>query len=453
MQSMTIISPNGHLGFAPIKTESYWLGVEARPNYIAADSGSDDVGPVPLGSDTSTSPLAWQTHDLEVMLIGSRRIGVPMIIGSAGDTGTNSRVDLYVSIIRDLAKKHNLPSFKLGWYHSEVPKDRVAAAIAHGEEITGLDGRPPLSESELAATDRIVAMAGVHPYLSLLQQGADVIIGGRSSDCAVFAAPAIHHGFPEALAYYLGKVLECASFCAEPYGAKETVLGEITAEDVRVTAMSPSQRCTIASVAGHAMYERSNPFYEYVAGGLLDMSECNYEQVAEKTVRVTGPRFHQAEQFRVKLEGSGKVGERYVGLVGVRDPYSVAHIDQMIDWAKAQVKERFGEAGYELHYTVYGRDGVMGAMEPNRNRPAHEVAVLVQGIAPTKHMAEEVCLIGTRQMFYARLPEVKGTAGSVAFPLDEVMQASPAYRWTVNHTMAVPNGLDLFPTHIATVGA
>ena len=113
---MTIISPNGHLGFAPIKTESYWLGVEARPNYIAADSGSDDVGPVPLGSDTSTSPLAWQTHDLEVMLIGSRRIGVPMIIGSAGDTGTNSRVDLYVSIIRDLAKKHKLPPFKLGWY-------------------------------------------------------------------------------------------------------------------------------------------------------------------------------------------------------------------------------------------------------------------------------------------------------------------------------------------------
>ena len=265
--------------------------------------------------------------------------------------------------------------------------------------------------------------------------------------------PRPSHGLPEALADHLGKVLQCASFCAEPYGAKETVLGEITAEDVRVTAMSPSQRCTIASVAGHAMYERSNPFYEYVAGGLLDMSECNYEQVAEKTGRVTGPRFHQAEQFRVKLEGSGKVGERYVGLVGVRDPYSVAHIDQMIDWAKAQVKERFGEAGYELHYTVYGRDGVMGAMEPNRNRPAHEVAVLVQGIAPTKHMAEEVCLIGTRQMFYARLPEVKGTAGSVAFPLDEVMQASPAYRWTVNHTMAVPNGLDLFPTHIATVGA
>jgi len=47
---------------------------------------------------------------------------------------------------------------------------------------------------------------------------------------------------------------------------------------------------------------------------------------------------------------------------------------------------------------------------------------------------------------------VKGTAGSVAFPLDEVMHASAAYRWTVNHTFAVPNGLTLHPLHMAEVG-
>ena len=130
-----------------------------------------------------------------------------------------------------------------------------------GERVLGLDAHKDLTEAELDATERIVAMAGVHPFIELLKQGADVIIGGRSSDSCVFAAPAIHHGFPEAQAYYLGKVLECASFCAEPYGGKETVLGEVTAEDVRVTAMHPDQRCTVASVAGHAMYERSNPVF------------------------------------------------------------------------------------------------------------------------------------------------------------------------------------------------
>jgi hypothetical protein len=453
MQSLRIICPNGHLGFAPTREESFRLGVAARPDYIAADSGSDDVGPIPLGSDTSTSPLAWQRHDLELMLLASRELKVPMIIGSAGDTGANSRVDLYVRIIRELAEKHCLPAFKLGYFYSELPKEELRRRMHAGEVVAGLEGHRDLTESELDATERIVAMAGVHPFIELLRQGADVIIGGRSSDSCVFAAPAIHHGFPESQAYYLGKVLECASFCAEPYGGKETVLGTITREAVEVTAMHPAQRCTVASVAGHAMYERSNPFYEYVAGGTLDMAQCHYEQVAEKTTRITGAQFKPAAEFRVKLEGAGKVGERYVGMVGIRDPYTIAHVDQVIAWARDKVRERFGDTGYELHYTVYGRDGIMGELEPLRDRPAHELAILVQAVAPTAEMAEELCMIGTRQMFYARLPEVKGSAGSVAFALDEVLRASPAYRWTLNHTLRCAHPLELFPTHMTTAGA
>jgi hypothetical protein len=452
MRSLRIICPNGHLGFAPTREESFRLGVAARPDYIAADSGSDDVGPIPLGSDTSTSPLAWQTHDLELMLLASRDLGVPMIIGSSGDTGADSRVNLYVQIIKDLAERHRLAPFKLGYFYSEVNKEELRRRMRAGETVAGLEGHQTLRESELDATSRIVAMAGVHPFIKLLQQGADVIIGGRSSDSCVFAGPAIHHGFPENQAYYLGKVLECASFCAEPYGGKETVLGEVSADAVEVTAMHPAQRCTVASVAGHAMYERANPYYEHVAGGTLDMSDCRYEQVAERTTRITGARFLRAPEFRVKLEGAGKVGERYVGMVGIRDPYTIAHVDDVMGWARQQVRERFGDTGYELHYTVYGRDGVMGELEPLRHRPAHELCILVQGVAPTLSMAEEVCMIGTRQMFYARLPDVKGSAGSVAFALDEVLRASPAFRWTLNHTLRCDDPLELFPTHMTTAG-
>jgi len=452
MQSLKIICPNGHLGFAPLRTASFQLGVAAGPHYIAADSGSDDVGPVPLGADICTSPESWQRHDLEQMLLASRKIGVPMIIGSSGDTGSNSRVDLYVRIIKELAEKHGLKKFRLGYFYSEVDPQYLRAKIRAGDKVLGLDGRPDLAESELDATQRIVAMAGVHPFIALLRQGADVIIGGRSSDAAIFAAPAIHHGFPEDLSYYLGKVLECASFCAEPYGGKETVLGEITRQDVKVTAMHPPQRCTVASVAGHAMYERSNPYQEFVAGGMLDMTHCRYEQFDERTTRITGPRFVPAGVTRVKLEGSGKVGERYVGLCGIRDPYTIANVDRVIEWAKTQVRERFGASGYELHYTVYGRDGVMGELEPLRDKPGHELCVLVQGVAPSNEMAEEVAMIGLRQMFYARLPDVKGTAGSVAFPLDEVLRASPAYRWTLNHTVAVSDPMELFRTHLSEAG-
>ncbi len=431
---------------------SFNLGVSARPDYFAADSGSDDIGPVPLGTDTSTSPESWQRHDLEHMLLAARKNKVPMIIGSAGDTGTNSRVDKFVAMIKDIAEQHQLPKFKLGFFYSEVDKETVRSKILSGDEITGLDGREPLTEADLDATANIVAMAGVHPYRKLLEQGADVIIGGRSSDSAIFASAALHHGFPENHAYYLGKVLECASFCAEPYGGKETVFGEITQESVSVTAMHPDQKCTVASVAGHAMYERSNPFHEHVAGGLLDMTNCDYEQISEKTTRVTGAEFVPSDSIRVKLEGSGLLGYRFVGIAGIRDPQTIARVDQVIEWAKSQVRERFGKEGYELHYNVFGRDGIMGKLEPLRDNPSHELCLVVQGVAPTKVMAEELTLIATRQLFYARLPDVKGTAGGVSFVFDEVLPASPACTWTLNHTMGVADGLELFPTKTVSAG-
>src|SRR5579884_1564816 len=450
--TLRIVCPNGHLGFAPIKTGSFHIGVGCEPDLICADSGSCDVGPVPLGADLSSSPYQWQVHDLEEMLLASRRLGVPMIVGSAGDTGTNSRVDLFVEIIRELADKHRLPHFRVGWFYSELGKDALRARLEAGEEIAGLDGRSALDRATLEATDRVVAVAGIHPYKKLLDEGADVIVGGRSSDCAIFAAPAIRQGFPEGLSYFYGKLLECSSFCAEPYAGKESVLGEITMDDVKVTALLPEQRCTIASVAGHAMYERANPFYEHFLGGHIDMSGCHYQQYDERTVRVTGPRYVPASELRVKLEGAGKLGERYVGVVGVRDPYTSANIDLVIGWARRQVAERFGETGYELHFTVYGRDAILGPREPMKLAPRHELGVVVQAVAPDKGMAEELCMIATRQMFYARLPQVKGTAGGIAFLLDEVMPASPAYRWTLNHTVPVADPLEPFPTHTAEVG-
>ena len=444
--TLRIISPNGHLGFAPTKEESFWLGAATKPDYYCCDSGSDDIGPVPLGADKCASHPEHQKHDLELMLLAAREQNVPMIIGSSGDTGTNSRVDMYVGFIKELAKKHNLKPFKLAYFYSEVEVDQIRRRMENGQVIEGLDGRTNLTMEQLDGTDRIVAVAGVHPFVKALEMGADVIIGGRSSDAAVFAAPAIYEGFPENVSYYCGKVLECASFCCEPYGAKESVIGTITKDDVKVTACAPFQRCTIASVAGHAMYERTNPYYEYVAGGMMDMSECVYEQFDEKTCRITGAKFVPIEgKVKVKLEGSGKVGERYMGMAGIRDPYTIKNIDKVIDWAKSQVAERLGDKDYQLSYRIFGKNGVMGDLEPVKETKSHELLVVVEGVSKDDKVAEEATLIGTRQIFYARLPEVKGTAGTAAFVLDEVTKISAAYSWTLNHTVEVDDPLELFP--------
>ena len=71
-----------------------------------------------------------------------RRLDVPMIVGSAGDTGSNSRVDLFVDIVRDLAEKHGLAGFRVGYFYSEVGKDVLRRRILAGDTIAGLGPAP-----------------------------------------------------------------------------------------------------------------------------------------------------------------------------------------------------------------------------------------------------------------------------------------------------------------------
>ncbi|MGQ9675088.1 MAG: acyclic terpene utilization AtuA family protein [Chloroflexota bacterium] len=451
-KEIRVLCPNGHMGYGLTKEESFHLGLEARPDFIVCDSGSCDIGPGSLGSDTSVSPYEWQKHDLELMLLGGRRLGIPVIVSSAADSGANSRVNLFVDVVKELAKKHKLPKFKLGYFYSEVSKSYIKEKLQAGKVIEGLDGRPPFAEEDLDKTDKMVLMAGIHPFIKLLDMGADVIIGGRASDICPTAAAGIREGFPEALSYHMGKLIECASFCAEPYGGKESVVGTLTHDDIKVTAMHPNQRCTIASVAGHSMYERTNPFFEYFTGGMIDLTQCQYEQYDEKTTRATGARYIPAKALLAKLEGSGKVGEKYIGMAGIRDPYSIEHIDGVIEWARDQVRAKYGDSGYQLLYHVYGRNAIMKDLEPMRDARSHELCIVVEGIAPTREMAHDVAMTGTRQIFYARLPQVKGTAGLAAFLFEEVLYAGPAYQWTANHLVPLDDPMEPFSVHMTEAG-
>lgn len=448
---MQILVPTGHLGFTMLEPGSFRRGMEYNPDFVIADSGSCDIGPHPLGADEPASPEEWQRHDLEIMLVESRRRGVPMIIGSAADTGTRRGVDRYVRIIREVAQKHRLPPFKLAFIYSDIDPEWLRRQMAAGVRVEGLDGRPDLTPADLDRTSKMVAVMGAEPIVAALEQGADVIICGRSSDPSIFAAALLWKGFDPATAHYAGKVLECASFCAEPYMGKESVLGTVHPGEVVVEPMHPDQRCTPASVAGHAIYERATPYFEYVPSGVLDMRECRYEALDERRTRVTGFAFQPAQTPRVKLEGAGKAGERCLAIVGIRDPETIPRIDQVIAWARSKVEARFGPAGYELHYHVYGRNGVLGELEPLRHQSGHELCVVIEGVAPDRATARELTAMGARQMFYARLPGVKGTAGTAALMSDEVLDARPAYVWTINHVIDVADPAALFPVHLVTV--
>ena len=160
MRKLTILCPNGHLSYAPIEVGSYHIGLKRKPDAICADAGSCDIGPYYLGTDTSASLEKWQRHDIELMLKGSRQLGVPMVIGSANDTGTNKGVNKFVRIVKELAVKWRLPAFKLASIRSDINRKYVAEQLRSGKIIEGLNGRAPLTKEILEGTDNLVAVMG-----------------------------------------------------------------------------------------------------------------------------------------------------------------------------------------------------------------------------------------------------------------------------------------------------
>src|SRR5687767_15049023 len=100
MRTVRIITPTGHLGTPPLEKARFDRGCAASPDFIIADSGSADIGPYPLGADSAASDEAWQRHDIQAMLLAARRLRIPLILGSASDTGTDRGVDQYRRLVR-----------------------------------------------------------------------------------------------------------------------------------------------------------------------------------------------------------------------------------------------------------------------------------------------------------------------------------------------------------------
>lgn len=448
-RTMRIMISTGHLGTAPSGPESFRAAIDTMPDYLVADGGSSDPGPVYLGDNRVLGQFVRE--ELELFLVESRRRGIPLIIGSAGDAGSNHGVDETVRMLREIAQEHRIPSFRIGWFYSEVPGEAIAARISGGERMEGLGGFPDLTPEEARASSRIVAVAGVDPFIRLLDMGAEVIVGGRCGDIAITAAPCIRAGFPAPLAYHMGKMIECASLVAEPFMGKEAIIGTVSDDDILITPFHPGQRVTVASAAGHSMYERETPFFERTLGGLLDMRECRYEQADERSTRISGARFVPDSELRVKLEGARKVGERFMGIVGIRDPHVIRNVDKAIAWCREATQTRFGNQPYELHFHVFGRNGVLGELEPVKNANPHELCIVVEGLAATEPLAHKLTDFATRMFFLARIPGSKGSSG-LAATTKETMRSSPGYVWNVNHTMRVADPMELFPIHLGQAG-
>jgi acyclic terpene utilization AtuA family protein len=457
MTEVVALAPTGMLasGFLPA---SFVEGMRRQPHFIGQDSGSTDGGPEPLGCGKPSFSRSAYKRDLELMVRGSRDAKIPLLIGSAGSCGSDVALEFIADIIREIAREHGL-HFKLALIHAEQAKEYLKKKLEVGR-ITPLWPSGPLARETIERAEHIVGMMGAEPFIAALNAGADVVLAGRSSDTSIFASYLIRAGIDHGIAWHVAKILECGAACVVHRRNPDCMLGIVREDHFIVEPTNPELRCSPQSVASHTLYENGDPFHLLEPAGMLDTEFARYEAVSERAVKVSGSRFVPANQYTVKLEAAEKAGYQSVVIGGIRDPFIIQQLDSWLAGLRDRIVERVHniyagkvqEKDYTLYFRVYGRDGVMGPLEPEKEIRGHEVGLLIEVTAAAPELASAIAKSVSHLAAHHPIPQWSGLITGVAFPYGlTAIDRGLVYRFSMHHVVEVDDPLEMFRTELVTI--
>ena len=454
-QEIRILSPTGVCGSGFVEG-SFEKALSQEPHFIGCDAGSTDPGPAYLGASRTAFPQEAIRRDLRLMLLGARRLKIPLLIGSAGTGGNDAQLALTHELVREIAATESL-SFNLALIHAEQDKAYLKKRLREGR-IKPLSPAPQFDEAAIDRSEHIVGMMGAEPFMRALEAGADVVVAGRASDTAIFAALPIMRGFPEGIAWHAAKILECGAAAVVNRKTPDCMFAWVRRNHFVVEAPDRELRCTPQSIASHSLYENADPFRLVECSGTLDLTRSRYEAVTERSVKVSGSAFIPAPRYTVKLEGAERVGYQSILIGSIRDPFIIRQID---DWT-ARLKEKihnrvnmvYGEklkAGdYLLNIRIYGKNGTMGPLEPVKEIRSHELCLVFEVTAPAQDIASTIAGIVRHQALHLPIPEWSGLITALACPYNHLDRGA-VYRFNVNHVVEPDEPCEMFPMEMYDV--
>lgn len=454
MTEVRMLSVTPILGYG-FPESSLQYGMAQQPHAIGADGGSTDPGPFYLGNGTAFCSRVSIKRDLKLTMIAGLKAGIPVIVSTAGGAGGEPHLKMMSELVHEIALEEKL-SFKLALIHSEQDPSFIKKKVKEGK-IHAASKQPDLTEEQVETAVRIVGLMGPEPYIKALDDGAQVILAGRSTDPAPWAAVAIRMGIPPAQAWYSGKMLECGSEPAIP--KKEgCLLARVTSEYVELEPTNTAQKCTVLSVANFALHENSSPIHHLEPGGMLDTSNCKFEQHTDRTVRVSGMQWKPSDVYTIKLEGVRRTGYKAITICATRDPILIRGIDRYLENARLIIQEKtlaFGvdQNDYQLAIRCYGRDGVMSDREPDRDPLPHEMCFIAEVLATSQDIANSVIGIVRLTLLHSDFPDRMCKEGNMAIPFSPSdIEMGAGYEFNVYHIMEVDHPHQLFPIEYLEVG-
>lgn len=454
-ERVRVLAATGALGMGFLD-HSLARAVAMRPDVIACDAGSTDSGPHYLGAAAPKMSEQAIRRDLRRLLQARDKLNVPLIIGSCGTSGTDAGVDWMRDITLALAEELGL-SFKLGLAYGEQAAAQVAEWMQAGR-VSPLPGAPPTTPEDAASCSHVVAMMGAEAFVHLLEQDCQVILAGRATDTALFAALPLMRGLPPGPVWHCAKTIECGAVCSTKMRA-DGLIADIDAEGFEVEPTALDAACTPLGIASHTLYENADPIFITEPSGIIDTGGAEYRAVDARRTRVTGSLF-AARPYSVKLEGAAPLGYQTVAIGGIRDPYILRQLEpwtaEMMTHFEARVAEltpyTLGDQ-VRIDISYYGRDAVMLSGETRAADNGHENGVLFVVTAPEQQTANTVARFVTHAASHWPIPEWQGFISGIAFPFSPPeIDRGLAYRFVLHHVVEDVDPLELFRFETLEVG-
>src|SRR5260370_541870 len=145
---------------------------------------------------------------------------------------------------------------------------------------------------------------------------------------------------------------------------------------------------------------------------------------------------------------------------GIRDPFIIGRLDwwlgKMTEYCEHSVRALLGlnPGDYQISLHTYGRDGVMGELEPERNSAAHEIGVVFEVLAADQGTATEIAKLARQPLLHLPVPEGKGAVTTIAYLQNPPhIERGPVYRFNMHHVVTPRSEEEMFRIESMEVGS
>ncbi len=283
------------------------------------------------------------------------------VTANAGGVNVKGCADALREIAKDLGLSGK---FKIGMITGDDILPRLDEFLANGVKIINMDTGEPLS----AIRDKVQSAnvyLGAEPLVDALNQGADIVIGGRLTDTGLTLAPLMHEfgwTFEDwdkiAAGTIAGHIIECGGQCSGgncQYDWENIpdladigfpiVEAEVSGEFVVTKHENTGGRVNIQSIKEQLLYEMGDPKSYITPDVVADFTSINLKDDGENRVKVFGIRGNPNTGF-YKVSIAYSAGWKAVGTL----VYSYPNAFEKAQAADAILRRRLEKLG--LKYDV-----------------------------------------------------------------------------------------------------